>query len=176
MHPVRAYTYMPAQKLCVHSPGGVVEALEYLSETPGGLSYCALFDEARHPKLRARESHVLPRLGTEVSRFEYRRERTLNDFDYYVDIVRVTEQGERWVVRDLYLDVLVFTGARAKILDTDEYLAAMSKGHLEAGEAAYALSTAHTFVNNLARYGYDLEAYLHSEGVTLTWHKLKSTH
>ena len=176
MHPVREYVYTPAKNLCVHTQSGEMETLEYISETPNGLSYLALFDEHRHPKLRARESHVLPRLGVEVSRFEYRRQRTPDDFDYYIDIACVTEQGERWVVRDLYLDVLVFTGERAKILDTDEYLAAITEGHLEADEAAYALETAHTLVNKLAQHGYNLENYLQTEGVTLTWHKLKSTH
>ncbi len=175
MHPVRAYTYLLAQKQCVHTSDGKTETLEYISETPNGLSYLALFDEHRHPKLRARESHVLPRLGVEVSRFEYRRRRTPDDFDYYIDIVRVTEQGERWTVRDLYLDVLVYNGEKAKILDTDEYLAAIAEGHLEADEAAYALETAHTLLNKLAQHGYNLENYLQTEGVTLTWHKLKFT-
>ena len=177
MHPVRAYTYLLPQKQCVHIPGGETETLEYISETPNSLSYCALFNKTRHPKLRGRESHVLPRLGIEVSRFGYRNTyQPENPFDYYIDVARVSEQGERWTVRDLYLDVLVFEGERAEILDTDEYLAAITEGQLEADEAAYALEAAHTLVNKLAQHGYNLENYLQTEGVTLTWRKLKSTH
>lgn len=174
MHPVRAYTYIPARNLCIHVQDGETETLEYACETA---SYCALFNEARGPKLWGRESHVLPRLGIEISRFGYREAyQPENPFDYYLDIVRVSEQGERWTVRDLYLDVLVFDGERAKILDTDEYLAAIQEGHLSAEEAAYALEAAHMLVNSLAQHGYNLEAYLQAEGVTLTWRKLKSTH
>ncbi len=165
MHPVREYIYVLADRRCVHKQDGEVEALEYLSETSNGLSYLALFDEVRHPKLHTRESHVLPALGLEVSRFGYRDAHQPGDpFDYYIDIARVSEQGERWTVRDLYLDVLVFDGERAEILDTDEYLAALREGHLGADEAAYALETAHALLNKLATFGYSLEAYLHSEG------------
>ena len=129
-----------------------------------------------HPESLAMRGQVLPNLGIQVVRFEYRKpKRTHANFDYYVDVMQVSEQGERWVVRDLYLDILVFEGKRAEILDTDEYLAAIQEGHLNADEAAYALTTAHSLLNGLAKYGYSLEAYLQAEGVTLAWPKLKST-
>ena len=93
-------------------------------------------------------------MGVEISRFGYREAyRPENPFDYYVDIVSVPEQGEFWTVRDFYLDVLVYDGERVKILDTDEYLAAIQEGHLTADEAAHALTALHTFVNDLARHG-----------------------
>lgn len=173
MHPVRIYTYATAQKLCAHANG--TWYLEYAEANPSQLTYGLRLDEGYHPKIGYRESHVLPGLGLEISRFGYRNQAEWEGFDYYVDIISVPEQGERWTVRDLYLDVLVFEGERAKILDTDEYLAALQEGHLGADEAAYALETAHALLNNLATFGYSLEAYLHSEGVTLTWHRLKST-
>ncbi len=175
MHPVREYTYLLTQKLCVHVRGEKTELPEYLCESPHGLSYGVAFAEQQHPKLCYRESHVLPELGLEVSRFSHWREAFWGGFDYYVDIARVAERGERWVVRDLYLDVLVYEGKRAEILDTDEYLEAVQEGHLKAEEAAYALDTAHKLLNGLAHHGYSLETYLQAEGVTLTWHKLRST-
>lgn len=176
MHTVRSYRYDPAQNVCVHVTTGETEELEYAAETDFGFSYCAIFNEARGPKLWCRESHVLPTLGVEISRFGYRKAyRPENPFDYYVDIISVPEQGDCWTVRDLYLDVLVYDGERVKILDTDEYLAAVQEGHLTADEAAHALTALHAFVNGLARHGYNLSAYLQAEGVTLSWRKLKST-
>ena len=177
MHPVRETSFVLADNAWVAKSRGAITTgeLESVYAIDNCLSYSVLFNECQHPQLRGREGYVLPRLGVQVSRFEYRRERTSDDFDYYVDIVRVSEQGERWTVRDLYLDVLIFDGERAEILDTDEYLAAIREGHLEADEAAYALESAHALLNKLATFGYSLEAYLHSEGVTLTWHRLKST-
>lgn len=177
MHPVGAYRYNPAQNVCAHVTTGETEGLEYTVETSSGFSYCALFNEARGPKLWCRESHVLPALGVEISRFGYREAyQPERPFDYYVDIVSVPEQGKFWTVRDFYLDVLIYDGERAKILDTDEYLAAIQEGHLTADEAAHALTALHAFVNGLARHGYNLDAYLQAEGVTLSWRKLKSTH
>lgn len=176
MHPVRAYRYDPAKSLCVHVSTDETEGLEYAHKTDFGFSYCALFNEAQHPQLWAREGHVLPKLGVEVSRFGYREAyRPENPFDYYVDVISVPEQGGLWTVRDLYLDVLVYEGERVKILDTDEYLEALKEGHFLAGEAAHALEKAHAFVNGLAQRGYELDAFLQAEGVTLTWHRLRST-
>ena len=175
MHPVRAYRYDSAQNVCTHVSTGKTERLEYTSNTPSGFSYCAVFNEARGP-IWCRESHVLPTPGVEISRFGYREAyRPENPFDYYVDIVGVPEQGEFWTVRDFYLDVLVYDGERVKILDTDEYLAAIQEGHLTAEEAAHALTALHAFINGLARHGYNLDAHLQAEGVTLSWRKLKST-
>jgi predicted RNA-binding protein associated with RNAse of E/G family len=175
MHPVREYAYFPSQRLCVHVQGGETETPEHLYDTPYGLSYGVAFTEEQHPKLSSRESQVLPALGLEVSRFAYRRRAFWRGFDYYVDIARVSERGDRWVVRDLYLDVLVYEGKRAEIVDTDEYLAAVKEGHLSAEEAAYALFAAHKLLNGLAEQDYSLEGWLRAQGVTLTWRALAGT-
>ena len=175
MHPVREYVYTPAENWCVHTHDGDTDKLEYAYETLTSFSYGLQFSKGQNPKLSRNESHVLPELGIKVSRHTYWRGRSPEDFDYYVDVARISERGGRWVVRDLYLDVLVYEGVRAEIVDTDEYLAAIEEGHLNADEAAFALTTAHALLNGLAKYGYSLEAYLQAEGVTLAWPKLKST-
>ncbi len=173
MHPVRVYTYTTAQRLCVHADG--TWQLEYVKADSSQLTYGLHLDETHHPKIGYRESHVLPRLGLKISRLGYRNRAEREGFDYYADIISVPEQGDLWTVRDLYLDVHVYDSNRVEILDTDEYLAAIQEGHLTAAEAAHALTALHAFVNVLARRGYDLDAYLQSEGVTLSWRKLKST-
>jgi len=137
------------------------------------LSYSAeLYD---HPEVSGVRGQVLPDLGIHIARFDYLEPRPLAAFDYYIDIVRVTEQGNRWVVRDLYLDVLVVEGVKATVLDTDEYLLTTVEGHLNTEEAAYALETAHRLLNRLAQHAYRSERYLQAEGVTLAWPKSKST-
>lgn len=175
MHPPNEYAYFVAQQVNVYLKNGETRALQYLAERAHGLSYGIALTEEQHPKLSYRESHVLPALGLEVSRFAYRRRAFWRGFDYYVDIARVSERGERWVVRDLYLDVLVYEGKRAEIVDTDEYVAAMQEGHLGDEEAAYALFTAHRLLNGLAEHGYSLEGWLRAQGVTLTWRALAET-
>lgn len=173
MHPVRTVTYdLEAVSGPVHlegpSPFGRLTRVDVTKEK---LSYGLEFTLDEHPKLAGLEAHVLPVLGVRVSHFEHREKLPPGDYDYYVDIVCVTEQGERWVVRDLYLDVLIFDGVRTKILDTDEYLAARVEGHMDAGEADDALLNLHAFLDGMARYGHSLERYLESQGVTLTWRK-----
>ena len=176
MHPVTEAVYDFEKRQRVRHIIGQAEIsrLTYYNVGSSELVYVAEYDD--HPESLLMRGQVLPDLGLQVVRFEYREpKRPHANFDYYVDVVRVVEQGERWVVRDLYLDVLVFEGERAKIIDTDEYLAAIEEGHLNVEEAAFALITAHALLNGLAKHKYNLAAYLQAEGVTLAWRKLKST-
>lgn len=177
MHPVRTVIYDLAKKEEPRHLENDVRrgTLTYLDTSDERLSYGLEFTPEEHPRLAAIEAYVLPDLGIRVSRFKHRCERLPDDYDYYIDIVSVVEKGDLWRVRDLYLDILVFDGYRVKILDTDEYLAALQEGHLTAAEVAHALTALHAFVNGLAQHEYNLDAYLQVEGVTLTWRKLKST-
>lgn len=170
MHPVRVTTYdlTPSREPLHTDAEGPFGKLVYAEVSGGRLAYDLELGEGEHPLLTRIQGHVLPAHGLKVVRFTRRRPER-DDYDYYVDIVRVTEQGERWVVRDLYLDVLVFDGVRAKVLDTDEYLAAAAEGHMDEREAEYALLKLHDFIDGLARHGYTLSRYLASQGVTLTW-------
>ncbi len=118
---------------------------------------------------RAIEAHVLSALHLQVVRFDW-REGEGYDYDYYLDIVRVVEVGEeRWVVRDLYLDLVVYDDERAVVLDPDEYLAALREGHLGEWEREHALTVTHEVRNGLAGCGYSLERFLLERGVALDW-------
>ncbi|MCA9839007.1 MAG: hypothetical protein KC422_18975, partial [Trueperaceae bacterium] len=90
-------------------------------------------------------------------------------YDYYLDTIRVVETADPWIVRDLYLDILVYEGKRAEVVDTDDYLAAQSEGHFEAGEADFALNATHDTLNALANHGYSLRMWLESRNINLTW-------
>ena len=115
-------------------------------------------------------SQVLPSLNLLVTHFNWHSEHPLGNYDYYIDIVGEVEQGEEvWTVRDLYLDVLVFEGKRAKVLDTDEYLQAVDAGHFRPGERDLALERTHWLVNGLGEHGYHLDPFLAQQGVYLDW-------
>ena len=163
MHPITeaVYDFEKRQRLRHKIEGIEISRLVHHNIGANELVYVAEYDD--HPESLAMRGQVLPDLGLQVVRFEYRKpKRTHANFDYYVDVVRVSERGKRWVVRDLYLDILVFEGKRAEIIDTDEYLAAVQENHLGAEEAAYALNTAHTLLNGLAQCGYSLRTWLKS--------------
>ena len=114
------------------------------------------------------EAYVLPELNIQLVKFDW-REGQGYDYDTYIDIVRVNETGERWVVTDLYLDVLVYERRKLEVIDTDEYLEAVAEGKLESPDAEHALTVTHSLVNSLARHGYSLSAYLEHQGLSLPW-------
>jgi len=73
---------------------------------------------------------------------------------WYVDLVNVEVQGDRYVFRDLYIDVIVPTdGRHYRMLDLDEYADAMSDGTLSLDDA----------IDGLRRWQHFLDRYLHTD-------------
>lgn len=72
---------------------------------------------------------------------------------WYVDLVTVDVQHNRYTFRDLYLDVMVPTDGRAyRMLDLDEYADALADGSLSLADA----------VDGLRRWQRFLDRYLHA--------------
>jgi hypothetical protein len=71
---------------------------------------------------------------------------------WYVDLLEVDARGDRFVVRDLYADVMVPTdGRHHRMLDLDELADAMADGSLPVGVA----------IDGLRRWQRFLDAHLH---------------
>lgn len=168
MHPVRVETMdlVSLTHTLDHGQGQAPDTypLLWAERTPFGLYLARAFVD--HPRIHFMERHILPELGLLVNRF------TGSDWvahnQYYVDVAAITPGETRWVTRDLYLDVSIHQDGRPMVLDTDEYLAAVQEGLLDAQEAAQALNTLHRLVNGLLATG-DLEAWLAQEGIHLPW-------
>jgi uncharacterized protein len=130
-----------------------------------------------HPYIAYLKGFTIPSLGIQISRFFHHDidvPRDYTFYDYYIDIGDVVEKNkERWVLRDLYLDILVVEGEAAHILDTDEYLQAIEENLITAKEAAFALETTHALLNGLAENNYSLESYLQQQGITIDLARLK---
>ena len=72
---------------------------------------------------------------------------------WYVDLVMVDAQRDRYVFRDLYIDVMVPTdGRHYRMLDLDEYADAMADGTL----------SLHDAIDGLRRWQHFLDQYLHA--------------
>lgn len=114
------------------------------------------------------ESWLLPSLGLRASVFHFNpgHER---DQDYYLDVGRITVGADRWQTEDHYLDLVVRTGRGTDLLDLDELLAAHRMGLLSAETAETAVRRAVATVEGLARHGHDLNAWLASAGMELSW-------
>jgi uncharacterized protein len=114
------------------------------------------------------ESWLLPELGIVVSDWTWQpgHER---DQDFYLDIARIEPGAETWRTTDLYLDVVVKTGRWSELLDADEFVEAVATGLLDAATAEWALHRTTDVIAALAAHGHDLDAWLATRGITLTW-------
>ncbi len=72
---------------------------------------------------------------------------------WYVDLITVEQNGGRYTFRDLYVDVMVpMDGRQHRLLDLDEFAAAIEDGSLLAPQATDALRRWQRFLD---RYLYD---------------------
>jgi predicted RNA-binding protein associated with RNAse of E/G family len=167
LHPPKIEVFDPAARTNT-DPKGIVRDVEEYREEPFGL-YVARPTPGR-AQFRYLESWLLPALGLRVTDFWYNpgHER---DQDFYLDIVDVWRDGESWVAKDLYLDIVLREKVRLEVIDTDELLAASSAGFITPDEARGALDNTYAAVEGLARHGYDLGAWLATQEVELTWRR-----
>ncbi|EHR51734.1 hypothetical protein SacmaDRAFT_3518 [Saccharomonospora marina XMU15] len=149
-------------------PKGTVRAVQEYRVEPFGL-YLARPVPGR-AQFHYLESWLLPELGLRVSDFWFNpgHER---DQDFYLDIVtvEVDARDRAWHTTDLYLDLVLRCHRDVRVVDTDELLAATAAGLVSQRQATWALDTAFGTVDSLARYGYDLAAWLATLGVQLRW-------
>jgi predicted RNA-binding protein associated with RNAse of E/G family len=129
-----------------------------------------------HPELAYVESWLLPDFGLRISDWRRRPGVTRRE-DFYIDLVdidptfgaRTGAAGPLWRVVDVYLDIRVHTGSRLEVLDTDELLAALDGGLIDAETAQRALRRVYRTVEGITRHDYDIDGWLSEFGVHLTW-------
>jgi Protein of unknown function (DUF402) len=116
-------------------------------------------------RTRLERVFVLLDLGVSMARPCWRRMRTA-DGDvagmdaglhepnaWYVDLIHVSYDGDRIILRDLYVDVMVpVDGRHQRMLDLDEFADAIEKGQLDA----------ETAVDGLRRWQQFLDRHLHA--------------
>nr|WP_233218884.1 DUF402 domain-containing protein [Deinococcus arcticus] len=162
VHPVKVERHdVPALR---HYTNTGVRRVQTYVETPASLYVSRAFVD--HPRVRHWQAHLLPTLNLVVCRYDFHGER---EHDYHLDVADIWREGEVWVVRDLYLDLLLHSGLMAEIVDTDELLAARAAGFLNEPDMHRAVATAHRTLSGLARARYDLHGWLAAQGVQVTW-------
>lgn len=127
-----------------------------------------------HPHIAYFRSWLLPDLGLRVSRWGAQPGHRF-DHDYYIDVVDIDREGDRWRTLDLYLDLLVSTGRDQRVLDVDEVLAAQRAGLIDTEAAERAFGRLHTAVDGIAACGYQVDDWLASQGHPVTWPGLGDT-
>jgi predicted RNA-binding protein associated with RNAse of E/G family len=147
-------------------PKGIVRAVDIYTVAPWGL-YMARPAPGR-AQFHYLESWLLPPLGLRVTVFHFNpgHER---DQDFYLDVGEYTRGPRRWQSRDHYLDLVLRTGRDVQLADVDELAVALAEGLLTAEAGERAIRTAVTTVEALARHDYDLDRWLETNGMSLTW-------
>ena len=114
------------------------------------------------------ESWLLPALNLRVTVFHFNPgyER---DQDFYLDVGVYTAGTDSWRGEDHYLDLVLRTGRDVVLTDVDELVGALDDGLLSAADAERAIHTAVDTVAALTRHGYDLDSWLATFDITLTW-------
>lgn len=111
---------------------------------------------------------VLLDLGVSMARPCWRRMRTpdgeVDGIDaaldeprtWYVDLIEVTHEEDRIILRDLYIDVMVPTdGRHQRMLDLAEFADALERGHLDTATAVDALRRWQRFLDRHLHEGRD---------------------
>lgn len=145
---------------------GVVRPVDEYRETPFGL-YMSRAMVAR-PTADWVQTWLLPELGLAVTDWWW-KPGFARDQDFYLDICAITRTGARWTLADHYLDILVRTGRDSRVIDVDEFVAAVSLGLLDPATAETAMHRTHRALDGIAAHGHDLDAWLAGFGITLTW-------
>jgi predicted RNA-binding protein associated with RNAse of E/G family len=167
LHPPKVEVFDPAARANI-DPKGIVRDVEEYREEPFGL-YLARPAPGR-AQFHYLESWLVPGLGLRLTDFWFSpgHER---DQDFYLDVVRVRRDGQRWIATDLYVDLVLKDKLSLRVIDTDELLEAHAAGLVTAEDALYALETTYAAVEGLASQGYDLTAWLSTKDITLTWRR-----
>jgi uncharacterized protein len=165
MHPPKIVTFDVPARVSVDNKGFVRQVEEYRVAPFGLYMSRAMVGRASAHWMR---SWLLPTLGLAVTVFSWNRGHE-RDQDFYLDVCEIEQDGDRWRLTDLYLDIVVRTGRGAAVLDVDEFVAAVGTGLLDTPRAEHALHASHAAVDGLAAHGHDLNAWLAALGITLTW-------
>lgn len=165
MHPPKIITFDVAAGVNIDNKG-FERVVEEYRETAFGLYMSRAMVDRRTTSWV--EQWLLPGLGLCVTDWWWKpgHER---DQDFYLDVCEIVRDEGRWRLTDLYLDIVVRNRRDARLIDVDEYVAAVRAGLLEPRLAEHALHRSHEAVAGLASHGHDLDAWLGSAGITLSW-------
>lgn len=164
LHPVKQETFNTASKTNT-DPKGFLRDVDTFRVTEFGL-YMAR--RANHPRFGYLESWLLPKLGLRANIFHF-RDGVEVEQEFYFDVADIDVDGDVWVTRDLYVDLVSNTGTPIDVLDIDELAAATSAGYITAEEAEKAIDVTLNAVEGITRHKDDAMEWLRAQGIDLTW-------
>ena len=165
MHPPKVSTFDVPARVNIDNKGLVRPVDEY-RETPFGLYMSRAM--VNRPTAHWMQTWLLPELGIAVTDWWWNPGHA-KDQDFYLDIGTIERHGGRWTLTDHYLDIVVRTGRDARVLDLDEFVAAVTLGHIDTPTAEAAMWCSYRTLDGIAAHGHDLDAWLAGFGIRLDW-------
>ncbi|WP_234974533.1 DUF402 domain-containing protein [Williamsia sterculiae] len=146
---------------------GFVRPVEEYRQTEFGLYMARSADHRHFDRL---QSWLLPAFDLRISVFGFLGDHRADE-RLYLDVAAVTGPDDRgrWRTVDWYLDLIDRPGRALELVDVDELLAAHRSGLLDAEACERAVRVAAKTMIGAAIHGDDVEAWLRSAGVDLTW-------
>ncbi|MCX6463532.1 MAG: DUF402 domain-containing protein [Pseudonocardiales bacterium] len=165
VHPPKTVTFDVPARVNIDTKGHARPVDEYRVTAFGLYMSRAMVDR---PTSHWVQTWLLPELGLAVTDWAWNpgHER---DQDFYLDVCEIVRDGGRWLLTDHYLDIVVRTGRDAHVIDVDEFVGAVASGVLDPAAAEAAMHRTHRAVDGIAAHGHDLDAWLATRGVALTW-------
>jgi len=120
----------------VRDRNGVTYPLDALAVSAHGLYHARPLDQNEH--FYYHERWVLPGPGWLINRFAFHDHRT-DKIDWYIETDLIEIDGDRWIVQDGYLDILIDEGVRYQVEDADELAEGMAAGEISIDHAMAAL-------------------------------------
>ncbi|WP_330253925.1 DUF402 domain-containing protein [Nocardia sp. NBC_00565] len=153
-------------ELTMTDPKGYVRPIDRVHVEPWGL-YVAR--TVNGPRIQYLETWLLPELWLRVTIAHYQTGHH-RDQDYCLHIGEYTRvEPKRWKSMDQYLEIAVRHGRTADLRGVDELLAAHAAGLIDTDHAHRALDRATTALASLAAHGHEVESWLATREITLTW-------
>jgi uncharacterized protein len=165
LHSPKIELFDLARRINVDNKGHMRPVDKYESHPFGLYMSRAVYD--RLPAIWL-ESWIIPASGLRISKWTYTPDHAPSH-DYYIDIVDVGIDDQTWRVTDLYLDIELTNLHGARLLDIDEFVAAIRAGLLAPQLASDALRNSHKAVEELVENGYDLEEWAKDRGYSIDW-------
>ncbi|WP_433193269.1 DUF402 domain-containing protein [Nocardia sp. CA-107356] len=153
-------------ELTMTDPKGYVRPIDRVHVEPWGL-YVAR--TVNGPRIQYLETWLLPELWLRVTIAHYQPGHH-RDLDYCLHIGEYTRiEPKRWKSMDQYLEIAVRHGRKAELHGVDELLSAHAAGLIDTAHAHHALEQATKAMAGVAAHGHEVESWLATQEITLTW-------
>ena len=134
----------------------VVYPLERLQISPAGIYHGRPVEGG---PFRYKERWLLPAKGWCVNRFSDHVGR-VPEWHWYIEPEIIEVSGDRWTIRDAFIDFYVFEGLRYELEDIDEFAQGIAEGELPPHEALAILHATNSLITSLRDNGFSGAALL----------------